>query len=158
MEVFIDKYKILVEYIDSYDLSIVIIDSDTFLKQPYVFHQWGKIESKKELIDIANARIVSFSVVTRKSERVTTSYKVVRWDGTLKGGLFDNLEIVEFKERQSIKYRDPRVGVLNADMDSLFLVNKSDNLEDIVTLDDLIRLYMPAVDSLAQVDLEEMYR
>ena len=158
MEVFIDRYKILVEYIDSYDLSIVIIDSDTVLKQPYVFHQWGKIESKKELIDIANARIASFSVVTRKSERVTTSYKVLRWDGTLKGGLFDNLEIVEFKERQSIKYRDPRVGILNADMDSLFLVNKSDNLEDIVTLDDLIRLYMPAVDSMAQVDLEEMYR
>ena len=158
MEVFIDRYKILVEYIDSYDLSIVIIDSDTVLKQPYVFHQWGKIESKKELIDIANARIASFSVVTRKSERVTTSYKVLRWDGTLKGGLFDNLEIVEFKERQSIKYRDPRVGILNAGMDSLFLVNKSDNLEDIVTLDDLIRLYMPAVDSLAQVDLEEMYR
>ena len=158
MEVFIDRYKILVEYIDSYDLSIVIIDSDTVLKQPYVFHQWGKIESKKELIDIANARIASFSVVTRKSERVTTSYKVVRWDGTLKGDLFDNLEIVEFKERQSIKYRDPRVGILNADMDSLFLVNKSDNLEDIVTLDDLIRLYMPAVDSMAQVDLEEMYK
>lgn len=41
MEVFIDKYKILVEYIDSYDLSIVIIDSDTVLKQPYVFSSMG---------------------------------------------------------------------------------------------------------------------
>ena len=158
MEVFIDKYKILVEYIDSYDLSIVIIDSDTVLNQPYVFHQWGKIESKKELIDIANARIVSFSVVTRKSERVTASYKVVRWDGTLKCGLFNNVKIIEFKENDHITFMDSRVGTLKANMDSIFLVNKLGHLEDIVTLDDLIRLYMPAVDSLAQVDLEEMYR
>ena len=53
---------------------------------------------------------------------------------------------------------DPRVGTLKANMDSIFLVNKMEHLEDIVTLDELARLYMPAVDSMAQINLEEMYK
>lgn len=152
-----DGYNILATYIENWDLTIIVIDKTGVFNQPYMFHQWGKMD-EYEVKAICRSRLGDLGRVTRKSERVVTSYEVVRWDGTLDSALFDNVKIIEFKENDYIRYRDQRVGTLTANMDSIFLVNKLGHLEDIITLDELARLYMPAVDSMAQIDLEEMYK
>ena len=153
----IDGYSLLATYIESWDLTMIIIDKAGVFNQPYVFHQWGKMD-EYEVNDLCRSRLKELGRVTRKSERVVTSYKVVRWDGTLENCLFNNVKIIEFKENDHITFMDPRVGTLKANMDSIFLVNNMEHLEDIVTLDELSRLYMPAVDSMAQIDLKEMYK
>lgn len=152
-----DGHDIWATYIENWDLTMILIDKKGVFNQPYAFHQWGKME-EYEVKDLCISRLKDLCRVTRKSERVSTSYKVVRWDGTLENALFNNVKIIEFKENDHITFMDPRVGVLKANMDSIFLVNKLEHLEDIVTLDELARLYMPAVDSMAQIDLEEMYK
>ena len=152
-----DGYSLLATYIENWDLTMILIDNVGVFNQPHVFHQRGKI-NEHELKDICRSRLKELGRVTRKSERVVTSYKVVRWDGTLENCLFNNVKIIEFKEYDHITFMDPRVGTLKANMDSIFLVNKLEHLEDIVSLDELARLYMPAVDSMAQIDLEEMYK
>ena len=152
-----DGYDILATYIENWDLTMILIDKTGVFNQPYVFHQWGKMD-EYEVKDICRSRLEELCRVTRKSEREVTNYKVVRWDGTLENCLFNNVKIIEFKENDYIRYRDQRVGTLTANMDSIFLVNKLGHLEDIVTLDELQRLYIPAVDSMAQINLEEMYK
>ena len=152
-----DGYSLFATYIDNWDLTIILIDKTGVFKQPHVFHEWGKI-GKYELQDLCRSRLKELGRVTRKSDRVVTSYEVTRWDGTLENCLFNNVKIIEFKENDHITFMDPRVGTLKANMDSIFLVNKPGHLEDIVSLDELTRLYMPAVDSMAQIDLEEMYK
>lgn len=152
-----DGYSLLATYIENWDLTMILIDKTDVFNQPYVFHQQGKMD-EYEVKDLCRSRLKDLSRVTRKSERVIASYEVVRWDGTLENCLFNNVKIIEFKENDHITFMDPRVGVLKANMDSIFLVNKLGHLEDIVTLDELARLYMPAVDSMAQVNLEEMYK
>ena len=153
----IDGYSLLATYIESWDLTMIIIDKAGVFNQPHVFHQWGKMD-EYEVKDLCRSRLKDLGRVTRKSERVIVSYKVVRWDGTLENCLFNNVKIIEFKENDHITFMDSRVGTLKANMDSIFLVNKMEHLEDIVSLDELARLYMPAVDSMAQIDLEEMYK
>ena len=153
----IDGYSLLATYIESWDLTMIIIDKAGVFNQPHVFHQWGKMD-EYEVKDLCRSRLKDLGRVTRKSERVIVSYKVVRWDGTLENCLFNNVKIIEFKENDHITFMDSRVGTLKANMDSIFLVNKLEHLEDIVSLDELARLYMPAVDSMAQIDLEEMYK
>ena len=150
-----DGYSLLATYIENWDLTMILIDKTGVFNQPYVFHQWGKMD-EYEVKDLCRSRLEELGRVTRKSERVVTSYKVVRWDGTLEKALFNNVKIVEFKENDYIIFRDSRVGTLKANMDSIFLVNKLEHLQDIVSLDELTRLYMPAVDSMAQIDLSEM--
>ena len=152
-----DGYDILATYIENWDLTMILIDKTGVFNQPYVFHKCGKMD-EYEVKDICRNRLEDLGRVTRKSERVITSYKVVRWDGTLENALFNNVKIIEFKENDHITFMDPRGGVLKANMDSIFLVNKLEHLKDTVTLDELARLYMPAVDSMAQIDLEEMYK
>ena len=152
-----DGYSLLATYIENWDLTMILIDKTGVFNKPYVFHQWGKMD-EYEVKDLCRSRLEALSRVTRKSERVIVSYKVVRWDGTLENALFNNVKIVEFKENDHITFMDPRVGKLKANMDSIFLVNKLEHLEDIVSLDELARLYMPAVDSMAQIDLSEMYK
>ena len=152
-----DGYSLLATYIENWDLTMILIDNVGVFNQPHVFHQRGKI-NEHEVKDICRSRLKELGRVTRKSERVTASYKVVRWDGTLENCLFNNVKIIEFKEYDHITFMDSRVGELKANMDSIFLVNKLEHLEDIVSLDELARLYMPAVDSMAQIDLEEMYK
>ena len=152
-----DGYSLLATYIENWDLTMILIDKTGVFNQPYVFHQWGKMD-EYEIKDLCRSRIEELGRVTRKSERVIASYFVVRWDGTLENCLFNNVKIIEFKENDHITFMDSRVGALKANMDSIFLVNKLEHLEDIVSLDELVRLYMPAVDSMAQIDLEEMYK
>ena len=152
-----DGYSLLATYIENWDLTMILIDKTGVFNKPYVFHQWGKMD-EYEVKDLCRSRLEALSRVTRKSERVIVSYKVVRWDGTLENALFNNVKIVEFKENDHITFMDPRVGKLKANMDSIFLVNKLEHLEDIVSLDELARLYKPAVDSMAQIDLSEMYK
>ena len=152
-----DGYSLLATYIENWDLTMILIDKTGVFNQPYVFHQWGKMD-EYEVKDLCRSRLEELGRVTRKSERVVTSYKVVRWDGTLEKALFNNVKIVEFKENDYIIFRDSRVGTLKANMDSIFLVNKLEHLQDIVSLDELTRLYMPAVDSMARINLEEMYK
>ena len=152
-----DGYSLLATYIENWDLTMILIDKTGVFNKPYVFHQWGKMD-EYEVKDLCRSRLNDLGRVTRKSERVVTSYKVVRWDGTLENCLFNNVKIIEFKENDHITFMDSRVGRLEANMDSIFLVNKLEHLEDIVTLDYLNRLYMPAVDSLAQINLSEMYK
>ena len=153
----IDGYSLLATYIENWDLTMILIDKTGVFNQPYVFHQWGKM-NEYEIKDLCRSRLKDLGRVTRKSERVTASYKVVRWDGTLENCLFNNVKIIEFKENDYITFMDSRVGKLKANMDSIFLVNKLEHLEDIVTLDELARLYMPAVDSMAQIDLSERFK
>lgn len=153
----IDGYDIFATYIENWDLTVILIDKTGVFNQPYVFHKRGKMD-EYEVKGICRNRLEDLGRVTRKSERVSTSYKVVRWDGTLESCLFKNVKIIEFKENDHITFMGPRVGVLKANMDSIFLVNKLEHLEDIVTLDELTILYMPAVDSMAQIDLEELYK
>ena len=153
----IDGYSLLATYIESWDLTIIIIDKAGVFNQPHVFHQWGKMD-EYEVKDLCRSRLKDLGRVTRKSERVIVSYKVVRWDGTIENNLFNNVKIIEFKENDHITFRDSRVGELKANMDSIFLVNKLGHLEDSISLDELARLYMPAVDSMAQIDLKEMYK
>ena len=152
-----DGYSLFATYIDNWDLTMILIDKTGVFNLPHVFHEWGKID-EYELKDLCRSRLKELGRVTRKSERVIASYKVVRWDGTLENCLFNNVKIIEFKENDHITFMDSRVGTLKANMDSIFLVNKMEHLEDIVSLDELARLYMPAVNSMAQIDLEEMYR
>lgn len=152
-----DGYSLLATYLENLDLTVILIDKAGVFNQPYVFHQWGKMD-EYEVKDLCRNRLKDLSRVTRKSERAIATYKVVRWDGTLENCLFNNVKIIEFKENDHITFMDPRVGALKANMDSIFLVNKLEHLEDIVTLDELARLYMPAVDSMAQINLEEMYK
>ena len=152
-----DGYSLLATYIENWDLTMILIDKTGVFSQPHVFHQWGKMD-EYEIKDLCRSRLKELGRVTRKSERVIASYKVVRWDGTLENCLFNNVKIIEFKENDHITFMDSRVGTLKANMDSIFLVNKLEHLEDIVSLDELVRLYMPAVDSMAQIDLEEMYK
>ena len=152
-----DGYSILATYIENWDLTMILIDKTGVFNQPHVFHQWGKMD-EYEVKDLCRSRLKDLGRVTRKSERVIASYKVVRWDGTIENNLFNNVKIIEFKENDHITFMDPRVGTLKANMDSIFLVNNMEHLEDIVTLDELARLYMPAVDSMAQIDLKEMYK
>ena len=152
-----DGYSLLATYIENWDLTMILIDNVGVFNQPHVFHQRGKI-NEHEVKDICRSRLKDLGRVTRKSERVTASYKVVRWDGTLENCLFNNVKIIEFKENDHITFMDSRVGTLKANMDSIFLVNKMEHLEDIVSLDELTRLYMPAVNSMAQIDLSEMYK
>ena len=152
-----DGYALLVTYIENWDLTMILIDKTGVFNQPHVFHQWGKMD-EYEVKDLCRSRLKELGRVTRKSERVIASYKVVRWDGTLENCLFNNVKIIEFKENDHITFMDSRVGTLKANMDSIFLVNKLGHLEDIITLDELVRLYIPAVDSMAQIDLEEMYK
>lgn len=152
-----DGYDISATYIENLDLTMILIDKTGVFNQPYVFHQWGKMY-EREVKDLCRSRLKDLCRVTRKSERVSTSYEVVRWDGTLENALFNNVKIIEFKENDHITFRDPLVGILKVNMDSIFLVNKLGQLEDIITLDELARLYMPAVDSMAKIDLEEMYK
>ena len=152
-----DGCSILATYIENWDLTMILIDKTGVFNQPHVFHQWGKMD-EYEIKDLCRSRLEELGRVTRKSERVIASYKVVRWDGTIENNLFNNVKIIEFKENDHITFMDSRVGTLKANMDSIFLVNKLEHLEDIVTLDELARLYMPAVDSMAQIDLSEMYK
>ena len=157
LQIEMDGYSILATYIENWDSTMILIDKVGVFNQPHVFHQWGKMD-EYEVKDLCRSRLKDLGRVTRKSERVIASYKVVRWDGTLENCLFNNVKIIEFKENDHITFMDSRVGELKANMDSIFLVNKLEHLEDIVSLDELARLYMPAVDSMAQIDLSEMYK
>ena len=156
MNINVDGFRVTTTYIKESDLTIVVIDGDSRLDQPYVLHAWGEFTDEFDLRAFVIAKIKVFNEVTRKSQRVIESFTFRQWDGSLKDGTFDNVTVMEFKENDYIRYRDPRVGTLTANMDSVFLVNKLGHLDDITTKNELVRLYMPKVDSMACVNLYEM--
>ena len=90
----IDRYALSATYIENWDLTIILIDKAYMFSKPYVFYQCGKID-EDEVKELCRSRLKDLSRVTRQSERVTTSYEVVRWDGTLENALFDNVKIIE---------------------------------------------------------------
>ena len=156
MSINVDGFRVTTTYIKELDLTIVVVDGDSKLDQPYVLHAWGESVDDFDLRAFVTAKIKVFNEVTRKSQRVIESFTFRQWNGSLKDGTFDNVTVMEFKENDYIRYRDQRVGTLTANMDSVFLVNKLGHLDDITTKSELVRLYMPKVDSIAYVNLYEM--
>lgn len=156
MNINVDCFRVTTTYIKESDLTIVVVDGDSKLDQPYILHVWGEFVDDSDLRAFVTAKIKVFNEVTRKSQRVIESFAFRQWNGSLKDGTFDNVTVMEFKENDYIRYRDQRVGTLTANMDSVFLVNKLGHLDDITTKSELVRLYMPKVDSIACVNLYEM--
>lgn len=156
MNINVDCFRVTTTYIKESDLTIVVVDGDSKLDKPYILHVWGEFVDDFDLRAFVTAKIKVFNEVTRKSQRVIESFTFRQWNGSLKDGTFDNVTVMEFKENDYIRYRDQRVGTLTANMDSVFLVNKLGHLDDITTKSELVRLYMPKVDSIACVNLYEM--
>lgn len=150
-------YYVETTYLIEWDLTLFVINGVKLI-QPYVSYCWGNIVDIEEVKSFAEGRIDKFTRVSRYSERIISTYKVVKWDGKLKSAMFDNLSIIEFKEDSYVIFNDPRVGKLKADIGCLFLVNKLGHLEDITDIEELQRLYIPAVGSMAQINLEELYK
>lgn len=156
MNINVDCFRVTTTYIKESDLTIVVVDGDSKLDQPYILHVCGEFVDDFDLRAFVTAKIKVFNEVTRKSQRAIESFTFRQWNGSLKDGTFDNVTVMEFKENDYIRYRDQRVGTLTANMDSVFLVNKLGHLDDITTKSELVRLYMPKVDSIAHVNLYEM--